>query len=72
MSKKRLIIPKKGKKFLGVAVAFANYFEIDVTLVRLLWVLLFLPGGLPGLIPYLIAWVLIPNQGDDAASDKVK
>jgi phage shock protein C len=65
MSKKRLIIPKKGKKFLGVAVAFANYFEIDVTLVRLLWVLLFLPGGLPGLIPYLIGWVLIPNQGDD-------
>lgn len=61
---KRLYIPKKGKKFLGVAAALANYFNIDVVLVRILWVLLFLPGGLPGLVPYLIAWVLIPNEDD--------
>jgi len=69
MSKKRLVIPKRGKKFLGVAIAFANYFDLDVTLVRLIWALLFIPGGLPGLIPYLLSWLLIPNEEDTSEED---
>jgi len=52
--KRKLIIPKEGKKIGGVAIAFANYFNIDVTIVRIIWVLLLIPGGLPGIIPYLI------------------
>ncbi len=62
MAKRKLIIPKNNKVFLGVAAAFANYFKIDVTLIRIIWVLLLLPGGLPGLIPYLISWLLIPER----------
>lgn len=61
-SKRRLIIPKQGKKVAGVAVAFANYFGIDVTLVRLFWVLLLIPGGVPGLVPYLVCWLVIPKE----------
>lgn len=64
LKKHRLYIPKKGKKLLGVSIALANYFKVDVILIRIFWVLLFLPGGFPGLIPYLICWVLIPNQED--------
>jgi phage shock protein C len=60
--KNRLVVPKKGKVFLGVAAAFAQYFNVDVTIVRIVWVLLLLPGGLPGLIPYIICWLLIPEQ----------
>lgn len=60
--KKRLLIPKEGKKIAGVAAAFANYFGIDVTIVRIIWVLLLLPGGLPGIIPYLICWLVIPEE----------
>lgn len=61
---KRLVIPKdpKQKKVAGVCAAVANYFDIDVTLVRLVWVFLLIPGGLPGLIPYLICWVVIPEE----------
>ena len=59
---KQLIRPKKGRKIAGVALAFANYFVIDVTVVRLFWVLLLLPGGLPGLIPYILCWVIIPSE----------
>ena len=59
---KKLRRPKSGRKIAGVAAAFANYFGIDITLVRLLWILLLIPGGLPGLIPYLICWVLIPDE----------
>lgn len=62
MKPKKLIRPKKGRMVAGVAGAFANYFNIDVTLVRLGWVFLLIPGGLPGLIPYLICWIVIPSE----------
>jgi phage shock protein PspC (stress-responsive transcriptional regulator) len=61
-TKRKLVLPKEGKKIGGVAAAFANYFGLDVTLVRILWVLLLLPGGLPGIIPYLICWLIIPEE----------
>ncbi len=58
----KLVRPKKGRVIAGVALAFANYFNIDVVLVRLIWILLLLPGGLPGLIPYIICWIIIPSE----------
>jgi len=59
---KRFIIPKHGKKFLGVAAATANYFKIDVTIVRIIWALLLIPGGLPGILPYIIIWLVAPRE----------
>ncbi|MCP4416757.1 MAG: PspC domain-containing protein, partial [Chloroflexi bacterium] len=29
---------------------------------RLLFVILLLPGGLPGIIPYLILWIVMPRR----------
>ena len=60
--KKRLIRPYKGRKVAGVAQGMANYFGVDVTFVRLIWVLLLIPGGAPGLIPYLVCWLVIPSE----------
>ena len=59
---KELVRPMEGRKIAGVAQGLANYFDVDVTLVRIIWVLLLLPGGLPGLVPYLICWLLIPGE----------
>lgn len=59
---KKLVRPKKGRKVAGVALAFANYFDLDVTLVRLIWVFLLIPGGFPGLIPYILCWLVIPED----------
>lgn len=59
---KKLIRPKQGRVVAGVALAIANYFNIDVTLVRLGWVILLLPGGLPGFVPYIICWLVIPSE----------
>ena len=59
---KRLVRPQKGRKIAGVAIGLANYFNIDVTLIRLLWVFLLIPGGIPGIIPYIICWVVIPEE----------
>ena len=46
----------------GVAGGVANYFGVDPTLVRLLFVAsLLLPG--PQVLLYLILWLVIPNSG---------
>ncbi len=46
----------------GVCSGLANYFDIDVTLVRIGYVLLgFLTGVVPGLILYFILSVIIPD-----------
>lgn len=59
---KRLVRPKKGRIIGGVCLALANYFNIDVTVMRIIWALLLLPGGLPGFFPYLLLWILIPSE----------
>ncbi len=59
---KRLIRPLAGRKIAGVAMAFANYFEIDVVLVRVILVLSLIPGGFPGLMAYLLCWLVIPSE----------
>lgn len=59
---KRLTRPQKGRKIAGVAIGLANYFELDVVLVRLVWIFLLIPGGFPGLIPYIICWIVIPSE----------
>ena len=58
---KKLRRSVKGRVIAGVAQGMANYFNIDVVLVRLVWVLLLLPGGIPGIVPYLICWLVIPS-----------
>jgi phage shock protein C len=46
----------------GVAGGMAEYFGLPVALVRFLWLLAFLPGGVPGLLLYLLCWILIPSE----------
>lgn len=62
LSMKHLMRPKKGRVIGGVAAAIANYFNIPVLFVRIAWVLLLLPGGLPGLIPYFLLWMILPVE----------
>ena len=45
----------------GVAGGMAEYTGIPVALVRVVWFLLLLPGGVPGLVLYLICWLIIPK-----------
>lgn len=59
---KKLARPKEGRVVAGVALAFANYFNVDITLARLIWLFLLLPGGLPGLLPYVVCWLVIPEE----------
>jgi phage shock protein C len=53
---------RRGALIAGVARGIANWSGLPVWLVRLLWVLTLAPGGIPGLLLYLICWVLIPRE----------
>ncbi len=61
MSIKRLSRSSKERVIGGVAGGLAEYFEVDVVLVRLLWVLAAFVGG-GGVLAYIIAWIIIPED----------
>jgi phage shock protein PspC (stress-responsive transcriptional regulator) len=68
MTTKRLYRSRTDRMIAGVAGGMADYFGIDPTIVRLVWVLLLLPGGIPGLLPYLICWIVMPEEPVGAAT----
>jgi phage shock protein C len=71
--------PIRGRMVAGVAAAVAQYFNIDVTIVRVIFAVLTIAGftGLPflGAVPlylggiplYLACWLLIPEEGSDSS-----
>jgi phage shock protein C len=61
---KRLIRPLVGRKIGGVCLALANYWSVDPTLVRVIWVVATLLPPFPGIIVYLICWIVMPAELD--------
>lgn len=57
---KRLYRSQKDRVIAGVCGGLAEYFNVDPVIIRIVAVILLLPGGLPGLIPYLILWIVVP------------
>lgn len=60
MSTKKLVRDIKNKKLAGVCAGVAKYFGLDVTLVRIIWLVLALMGSL-GLWIYLILLLVLPK-----------
>lgn len=58
---KRLYRSRTDRKIAGVCGGIAEYFKLDPTLVRLLWVIFALSGG-TGVIAYVAAWLLVPEE----------
>jgi phage shock protein C len=59
---KRLYRSKKNRMIAGVCGGLAEYFGVDPVIIRIIAFILLLPGGLPGLIPYLILWIVVPEN----------
>ena len=59
--KKRLYKSSTDKKVCGVCGGIANYFDVDLTVIRLIWVIFTLVGG-SGLIAYIIAAIIMPDE----------
>lgn len=58
---KKLRRSTKDKKILGVCGGFAEYFDIDVTIVRIIFLILLLGAG-SGLLAYLICALIMPED----------
>lgn len=59
--KKRLYKSSTDKKVCGVCGGIANYFDVDPTVIRLIWVIFTLVGG-SGLIAYIIAAIIMQDE----------
>jgi phage shock protein C len=58
---KKLYLSNTDRKIAGVCGGIAEYFGMDATLIRLLWILFGIFGG-SGILAYLIAWIMIPKS----------
>lgn len=45
----------------GVCGGLAEFFGLSAFWFRLLFIILLVPGGLPGLVPYLVLWIVVPK-----------
>ena len=59
--KNRLYKSSTDNKVCGVCGVIANYFDVDPTVIRLIWVIFTLVGG-SGLIAYIIAAIIMPDE----------
>ena len=60
MEQKKLLRSVDNRMVCGVCGGIGNYFNIDPTLIRLVWILASLSGG--GLLVYIIASIIIPEE----------
>ncbi|WP_292389797.1 PspC domain-containing protein [Methanosarcina sp. UBA5] len=58
----KLYRSKKNRIIAGVCGGIGEYFKVDPTLIRLLWLLISIVGSGSGIIAYIIAWIIIPEE----------
>jgi phage shock protein C len=58
---RKLYRSKTNRKLAGVCGGLAQYFNIDATLIRVLFILLAVLGG-SGLVLYVAMWIIVPKE----------
>ena len=71
MSGKRIYRSRDHRMIAGVAGGIAEYLNVDPTIVRLIWLLTLLPGGVPGLVLYALCWIIIPEEPAYGYQDQI-
>lgn len=61
MKGKKLYRSRNNRWIAGVCGGLEDYTGIDTTIWRLIFAVLLLPGGLPGFVPYVIMWIVVPK-----------
>lgn len=69
--RQELMLDKRHKKIAGVCAGFARYFDVDVVLVRIIFLALAFATGI-GFIAYLVAWIVMPSDADQPAAELVR
>ena len=60
VARQRLVRPRAGRKIAGVCAGLAEYFDLDVSLIRIAWAVCILCGV--GVLAYVVAWIVIPEE----------
>ena len=66
MASRRLVRSTRDRRIAGVCGGLAAYFDVDATLIRVLWVCAVLFGGF-GFLAYIILWIALP-EGEPSTS----
>jgi len=66
---KKLIRTYDDKKIAGVCGGLGEYFDIDPTIIRLIWVASVLAWG-SGLLAYILAWIIVPEKPKPVVSSE--
>jgi phage shock protein C len=61
-TKKMLRRSRRDRVVAGVCGGLADFFGISTFWFRLAFLIALIPGGLPGLLPYIVLWVVIPQE----------
>ncbi|MHB8580710.1 MAG: PspC domain-containing protein [Ignavibacteriaceae bacterium] len=59
--KKKLYRSRNDKMIGGVAGGLGDYFDIDVTLIRIIFIVALVVGG-SGILAYIILWIVVPEE----------
>jgi phage shock protein PspC (stress-responsive transcriptional regulator) len=61
-SSNKLRRSRNNRVIAGVCGGLGEFFGISAFWFRLMFLILLLPGGLPGLVPYFILWIIVPKE----------
>ena len=70
-TKKRLYRSRTDRQIAGVCSGLAEYFDLDPSIVRLIFLLMTVMGG-PGLILYIVLAIVVPEETLDRYQEKAK
>ena len=72
MSNKRLYRSRKEKMLAGVCGGIGEYLDTDPTIIRLVWILITIASFGMGIIGYIVALIVMPEQPSSNAKPKAK
>ena len=65
---KKLYRSNKDRMLCGVCGGIGEYFNVDPTMIRLLWVVITaITGFLPGIIAYIVCCIIVPEEPEEKA-----
>ena len=60
---KKLFRSRTERTVAGVCAGVAHYLDLDISLVRVIWVVVTILSGIfPGIVVYGLAWIIIPEE----------
>lgn len=62
MTERKMYRSRTKKMLAGICGGMSDYFNVDVTLIRLLWAAAVIFGFGSGIILYILCWIIIPEE----------